>query len=184
MFTSSARTNWFACTYFHRLIFYYRLITSLLTPPIEKVRPLPRAVPDGPDKPVTQVTATPLPAVCGDPRGSRPRHSRSSYDWTAERASGPRMEHLHVNHRRCPEWSDVWRAENTHSNADEGGQRRGDLTAFLQQPGGSGAARVGEEPDSTGRTSPQRPTEGGHTRTGSEAAPGRISGAVKTPQPH
>lgn len=69
-----------------------------------------------------------------------------------------------------------------HSNADEGGQKRGELTAFLEQPGGSGAVRVGEVEFNRESVS----TVGTEKRiqTGSEAAPGRISGADKKPQPH
>lgn len=90
---SSASSNGLVGAYFQRLIYidFFVLSSSHNEPfdaPNRKVRPLSQArVPDGADKPVTQVTATPLPAVCGDPRGSRPRRAHSSCDWTAGRAS-------------------------------------------------------------------------------------------------
>lgn len=153
--TNNACINWFVRTYFHQVIFYYYLTFSRLTPPNSKARPLLWVcVNDAADKPVPQVTTTPLPAVCGDPRGSRPRRSNSFCDWTAGRASDPSVEHLVVSHRRGSQWSGVT-GNRLHSNADEGGQKRGELSAFLEQPGGSGLCAL-VRPHWTGIASPKR----------------------------
>lgn len=133
------------------------------------------------DKPVTQVIAAPLPAVCGDPRGSRLRRADSSCDWTAGRASHACMDHLVVSHRRCPEWSDVWGAEHRQQCGRRRAKTRG-IDRFSRTDRWVWAMRDGEAEFNRETVSNSGRRKG--TRTGSEAAPGRISGADKNTQPH
>lgn len=187
---SSAWSNWLVRAYFQRLIFYHRLTTSLSTPPIERCVLSQARVPDGADKPVTQVTATPLPAVCGDPRGSRPRRSHSSCDWTAGWASDSRMEHLVVSHRRCSEWSDVWGAGHTHTDTamrTKEGKNEGNWPLFSNSPVGLGLC-VSVRPNSTGKASPLRALKRGYKlarkqRRGGYLVPTKSLSHISIPNP-
>lgn len=52
------------------------------------------------------------------------------------------MEHLVVSHRRGSQSVERRTGNRLHSNADEGGQKRVELSCFLEQPGGSGLCVV------------------------------------------